>query len=65
MFNVSATDSGIPKLTSTAEILVEVINTNDHDPKFNVTEYHMEIYENSPKGTVIGKVYAHDNDEGN
>lgn len=58
------TDSGIPQLTSTAEIIVDVINTNDNYPVFNSTEYHMQVYENSPKGTVVGKVFAKDDDDG-
>lgn len=58
------TDSGIPQLTSTAEIIVDVINTNDNYPIFDSTEYQMTVYENSPKGTVVGKVFAKDEDDG-
>lgn len=65
-FNVTVTDTGIPQLTSTAEIIVDVINTNDNDPIFNnVTGYTFNVMENSPKGTVIGRVQANDNDNGN
>lgn len=60
----SVTDTGIPQLTSTAEILVDVINTNDNDPTFKSSEYNMNILENSPKGTVVGRVEAHDKDKG-
>lgn len=65
-FNVTVTDTGIPQLTSTAEIIVDIINTNDNDPIFNnVTGYTFNVMENSPKGTVIGRVQANDNDNGN
>lgn len=64
ILNASVTDTGIPQLTSTAEIIVDVINTNDNDPVFNLSEYNMNVLENSPKGTVVGKVQAIDNDDG-
>lgn len=58
------TDTGIPQLTSTAEITVDVINTNDNDPVFNSTEYKLNVMENSAKGTIVGKVDAIDMDDG-
>lgn len=58
------TDTGIPQLTSTAEITVDVINTNDNDPVFNSTEYKLRVMENSAKGTIVGKVDAADMDDG-
>ncbi|XP_055710433.1 cadherin-87A isoform X2 [Phlebotomus papatasi] len=63
-FNVTVTDTGIPQLTSTAMVTVDVINENDNDPEFNTTEYRFEIPENSPRGTIIGRVEASDADEG-
>lgn len=60
----TVTDVGVPQLTSTADIIVNVINTNDHDPIFNSSEYIMNVLENSPKGTVVGKIQAKDNDDG-
>lgn len=44
--------------------MVEVINTNDNDPVFYMNEYVFKVLENSPKGTVIGKIDARDDDEG-
>lgn len=64
-FNVSVTDTGIPQLTSTAQIIVNVININDNAPHFNETEYHLNVNENAMKGTSIGAVHAGDADEGN
>ncbi|KAG4077206.1 hypothetical protein HA402_016193 [Bradysia odoriphaga] len=60
----TVTDTGIPQLTSTATISVDVINTNDNDPVFYMTEYVFKVLENSPKGTVIGKIDAKDDDDG-
>ena len=64
-FNVTVTDTGVPQLTSTAQVLVSVININDNSPQFNETEYRMNVNENAAKGTSIGLVHAHDADEGN
>ncbi|KAJ6636635.1 Cadherin-87A [Pseudolycoriella hygida] len=60
----TVTDTGVPQLTSTANIVVEVINTNDNDPVFYMNEYVFKVLENSPKGTVIGKIDAKDYDDG-
>jgi hypothetical protein len=62
---VTVTDTGVPQLTSTAQIIVDIINTNDNDPIFNETEYKFSINENSPRGTTIGHVFAKDADDGN
>lgn len=61
---MTVTDTGVPQLTSTAEITVNVININDNDPVFNETEYKFYVHENSAKGTSIGHVYAKDADDG-
>ena len=62
--NASVTDTGIPQLSAYAEIIVDVINTNDNEPAFDTNEYNMMVLENSLKGTVIGKVEAKDQDDG-
>lgn len=59
------TDTGLPQLTSTAEIIVDVINTNDNDPIFKSHEYNINLPENSPKDTVVETVQAIDEDDGN
>lgn len=64
-FNVTVADTGIPQLTSTAQIHVKIMNINDNAPQFNATEYHLNVNENAMKRTSIGSVYAHDADEGN
>lgn len=62
--NAYVTDTGIPQLTSTAEIIVDIININDNDPIFTLAEYRFSIAENSPKATVVGAVDAKDSDDG-
>jgi len=66
-FDVVVKDTGVPQLSSTAQILVNIINVNDNSPKFDITqsEYRLNATENSPKGSSIGFVHAHDADEGN
>jgi hypothetical protein len=63
---VTVTDTGVPQLTSTAEIIVDISNTNDNDPIFNETEYKFSINENSTRGTTIAHVFfAKDANDGN
>lgn len=62
--NAFVTDTGVPQLTSTAEIIVDIINTNDNDPVFTSPEYRFKIAENSPKGAYVGNIDAKDNDDG-
>ncbi|CAD6991441.1 unnamed protein product [Ceratitis capitata] len=63
-FVASVSDTGVPSLTSTAEVTVDIINLNDNEPHFSQTEYHFNVTENSPRGTVAGKVEAFDADVG-
>ncbi|KAL9694351.1 hypothetical protein quinque_013636 [Culex quinquefasciatus] len=63
-FNVTVVDTGIPQLSSTAEIIVEVLNANDNDPAFEEPQYEMTVLENAPAGTVVGAVTARDADAG-
>ncbi len=62
---MTVTDTGVPQLTSTAQIIVDILNINGNDPIFNETEYKFSINENSLKGTTIGHVFAKDADDGN
>lgn len=62
--NAYVSDTGIPQLTSTAEIIVDIINANDNEPVFSLPEYRFSVPENSAKGTFIGKINAKDGDDG-
>ncbi|XP_055623372.1 cadherin-87A [Toxorhynchites rutilus septentrionalis] len=63
-FKVTVVDTGIPQLSSTAEVTVDIVNVNDNDPAFEDSEYEMTILENAPVGTVVGSVSALDADAG-
>lgn len=63
-FTVIAYDSGVPRLSSSARIIVTVINVNDQDPKFEKKSYSVTVEENSPPGTHVTVVKALDGDEG-
>ncbi|XP_030078648.1 cadherin-87A [Drosophila hydei] len=63
-FTATVSDTGVPALTATADIVVDIINLNDNEPHFTQSEYYFNITENSPRGTVAGKVEAHDSDVG-
>ncbi|XP_063989387.1 cadherin-87A isoform X2 [Diachasmimorpha longicaudata] len=63
-FTVVAYDSGVPQLSSTAKITVNIINVNDQDPKFQQQSYNVTVKENAPPGTHVTVVKAIDGDEG-
>ncbi|XP_043600615.1 cadherin-89D isoform X2 [Bombus pyrosoma] len=72
---VMARDNGSPRLSSTVEVEVNVLDVNDNPPMFYnyheieksengdlVPVYHASIFENSPIGSQVIKVYANDSD---
>ena len=61
---VVAHDTGIPSLSSTAEVKVTLINVNDQSPVFTSKVYDSRIAEHSPEGTAILTVSASDGDAG-
>ncbi|KAH8382777.1 hypothetical protein KR009_005221 [Drosophila setifemur] len=63
-FLATVSDTGVPALTATADVVVDIINLNDNEPKFSQSDYYFNITENSPRGTVAGKVDARDGDVG-
>ena len=60
---LAETDSS-PPLTALAEISLQVLDENDHAPKFESNPYSVGVAENIEEGTSILKVVAHDNDLG-
>ncbi|XP_021563258.1 protocadherin Fat 4, partial [Carlito syrichta] len=61
---VVATDKGQPPLSSSTEVVVMVLDVNDHAPIFAQALYKVEIHENTLTGTDIVQVSAADGDEG-
>ncbi|XP_060109622.1 protocadherin beta-16-like isoform X6 [Heteronotia binoei] len=59
-----AVDGGIPKRTGTAQIIIEVLDSNDNAPHFDKNMYKVKLMENSPLGSFVTKVEAADQDLG-
>ena len=57
-----AIDAGHPAHTSTAEVIVNVIDVNDETPVFLDYEYSFGVDENQALGTKLGVVSAVDRD---
>ncbi|XP_077997938.1 protocadherin Fat 4-like [Glandiceps talaboti] len=64
VLTVYAADQGIPALTSTMDILVNILDINDNAPDFNPSSYTCDIMENTPPGKEFLQVSATDPDEG-
>jgi len=60
---LAETDSS-PPLTALAEISLQVLDENDHAPRFESNPYSINLAENIEEGTSILKVIAHDKDLG-
>ena len=63
-FHVIATDHGIPARTSTAEVLVSVLDENDQPPQFTKPVFLFYVLENQPSGTPVGNLTITDADLG-
>nr|XP_045369290.1 protocadherin gamma-A1 isoform X6 [Camelus bactrianus]XP_045369291.1 protocadherin gamma-A1 isoform X7 [Camelus bactrianus] len=59
---VTATDQGIPTLSTETHISLEVTDINDNAPVFLQDSYSTYIPENNPRGASIFSVTAHDAD---
>uniref|UniRef100_A0A5S6QZT1 Cadherin domain protein n=1 Tax=Trichuris muris TaxID=70415 RepID=A0A5S6QZT1_TRIMR len=58
-----AVDKGQPPLLGQANVIVTVTDVNDNPPRFQQDQYKFDVKENSPRGTVIGRLLAEDPDE--
>jgi len=59
---VTAVDGGEPPLSSTATLTLIVEDLNDERPRFERRSYYLNVSENCPPGTSIGRVVALDPD---
>lgn len=64
LLNVSATDGGIPRLTSYCRLKIFVTDFNDNKPAFNHSSYVTSVSEDAPVGTTITTITATDLDSG-
>lgn len=53
---LTAYDGGLPTLSATVDILVQVLDSNDHSPVFESELYEVDVREDVPVGTVIVQV---------
>ena len=51
-----ATELGVSKLSSTADVTVNLLDINDNKPQFSQPTYEINIQENQEAGALIGKV---------
>ncbi|XP_041055747.1 protocadherin-17 isoform X1 [Carcharodon carcharias] len=61
---VTALDGGDPPKSSSVQVKLEVVDTNDNSPSFEEPSLTVEISENTPVGTFLIDVNATDPDEG-
>lgn len=61
---VYAIDRGSPALSASVVITVQVEDINDSPPVFDGEKIVLYISENSPIGSTVGEIHAHDPDEG-
>ncbi|XP_006866312.1 PREDICTED: protocadherin gamma-B5 [Chrysochloris asiatica] len=61
---LTALDGGIPTLSGTTELRIQVTDANDNPPVFNQDVYRVSLPENAPPGTPVLRVSATDEDEG-
>lgn len=59
-----AIDGGTPSLSSTVIVHIRIEDINDSPPVFSSECLTFYVPENSPIGTTVGEIYAHDPDEG-
>ncbi|KAF1762611.1 hypothetical protein GCK72_010873 [Caenorhabditis remanei] len=59
---IKASDMGIPSRSSNMTLFIHINDVNDNSPMFEKTAYFMDVQENSPPKTIVGKVVATDLD---
>lgn len=57
-------DKGTPPMSSTVEVQIRLEDVNDNPPAFAADKIVLYVPENSPVGSVVGDIHAHDPDEG-
>ncbi|XP_068176860.1 protocadherin Fat 1a isoform X1 [Antennarius striatus] len=59
---VVASDNGVPPLSSTSMINIDISDVNDNPPLFSQANYSLIIQENRPKGTSVLQLTVTDGD---
>ncbi|OCT87894.1 hypothetical protein XELAEV_18021597mg [Xenopus laevis] len=61
---LTAFDGGKPKLSGSTQLIINVEDVNDNSPAFIKPFYQYSVFENAPKGTLVGQLNATDLDLG-
>uniref|UniRef100_A0A8W8M8J5 Cadherin domain-containing protein n=1 Tax=Magallana gigas TaxID=29159 RepID=A0A8W8M8J5_MAGGI len=61
---ITASDNGSPRQSSTANVTVHVLDVNDNSPKFEQSQYTANVFENQHDIEIIANVSAEDLDFG-
>ena len=61
---VTACDMGIPIMCNSVEVIIQILDINDHEPRFNQPVYSFTVLEDSSADFKIGMVIASDLDDG-
>ncbi|SPP79093.1 blast:Cadherin-related tumor suppressor [Drosophila guanche] len=61
---VVAMDKGTPARTTTAHLIIDVNDVNDHEPVFEKSEYSAVLSELAPTGSYVASITATDEDTG-
>ena len=66
LYNVTiiVSDGGIPPLQNMTVVSITIEDLNDNAPEFTEAFYRIQVAENVTVGTLVGNVYATDNDIG-
>ncbi|KAI8797563.1 cadherin-23 isoform X2 [Biomphalaria glabrata] len=64
VLKIEASDNGVPPQTNQVEVIVNVIDENNHAPTMTVTQFTKTISEIAPSGTSIAQLSAIDLDGG-
>ena len=64
LMEVVASDQGVPSLSATASLSVEVLDENDNQPEFDQAQYTVSISETQAVGSPVIQVTATDRDSG-
>lgn len=59
---VRVQDGGSPSKSNTTNVIVNILDINDNDPRFYATEFHETVSENVEKGHNVIQVQAFDTD---
>lgn len=61
-FTVTATDMGVPSLSSTSHVWVTVVDVNDNPPKFELPSYNCVLSQYASRGQFVTVLTASDPD---